>query len=1197
MFASRMSRVVLAIVWIAAIGCASFREEVLAEGQNTETTVLAQVGPAPFPSILPQELTPPAATAAPASPASASPAPSTPAPVTPETPPAAADVAEQVTKEGLDQLKGRIDSTTELTEAQRQLANELVEKARTLLNQSLEATASLKNWGQRTENLGTERQAEQERADAVARRTPIPQNSYLPLPELEQTFATRQQELVQAQTELTQAEKRFTDRAARQRAIKERMSLIPVQQEKLKSELTRAASAADPTVVAEARRQATLAELKYLDNDSASLQAEAAFLTAQEAANLLSLRRQTLNAVVARLKEEVDELQQQVLRARSSDARIRAKNARDQADAASLPELKEIFESNAQAVETEITIRQLQRRVADEVTRTKVTQETVQRQWDELRQREKSLSSSTSFGIRLREQRRFLPAITELKQEIWDRAETYEQAQLHYIQAREDRSKLDHLNQAIDQMVEQLGPSDDEERRRLSEDVRIAYEQRQKDLAELESVYESYVTGLDQLDTEQSALIQQVTGFHKYIDERILWVPTHRPLMFSDLVADADSLKQLISPERWLGYANGYLHDLQQNPVIYLLAITAWLGLVVTQPLQRRLIKRFGEQASNRLIIRMAPTSGALFWTVVKSLVIPLPLFFLAWRGEQPESTTMEMTGGLRVLGVWVFWLEAMRLSCRKYGLGIAHFQWPVRACEVAYRLVSTFVVITIPLALTVILLRSQSSDGASDAIQRLFSVIYLLVVAFILQRLVSKKKGIFFEWFASRPGGGWTSVLATLLQGVAILLPLFLVGLVIAGFTFAQAQLTVRLGQTLMLIFSAMFVRGLLFRWLTLRQRRLAIARAREMREALSNAQGQEEGTSAAVLEAQEARSNLVDVSAQSKRLLNTTIVTSAFLWVWLIWADVLPAFQRFDQFSVPGLPLTLDKPLVAILEIILFTTAARNIPGLVEMTLLERLPLDRSSRYATGAILRYVIALVAVLVVGNTLGVQWQSLQWLVAALTFSLGFGLQEIFANFVSGLIILFEQPIRVGDVVTLDNVTGTVSRIRIRSTSIIDYDRREYIVPNKEFITGKVLNWTLSDTVNRVLIEIQTSHDADPNQVREILRKIIATQPHVLTDPAPFVNCSKITENGMSFNVGVYLPSMEFRSETFHTIFARVYQAFRENGIELANPQRELHVRTSIPFTLMTPHPSDLSPVTIPNGRPPEPERPQPAKTP
>ena len=129
-----------------------------------------------------------------------------------------------------------------------------------------------------------------------------------------------------------------------------------------------------------------------------------------------------------------------------------------------------------------------------------------------------------------------------------------------------------------------------------------------------------------------------------------------------------------------------------------------------------------------------------------------------------------------------------------------------------------------------------------------------------------------------------------------------------------------------------------------------------------------------------------------------------------------------------------------------------------------------------------RYLITVVGLLLCFGVVGVGWSKVQWLVAAMGLGLGFGLQEIFANFISGLIILFERPVRVGDVVTIDGITGVVSRIRIRATTITDGDRKELIIPNKEFITGRVLNWTLTDPVNRVVIPVGVAYGSDTERV-------------------------------------------------------------------------------------------------------------------
>ena len=123
------------------------------------------------------------------------------------------------------------------------------------------------------------------------------------------------------------------------------------------------------------------------------------------------------------------------------------------------------------------------------------------------------------------------------------------------------------------------------------------------------------------------------------------------------------------------------------------------------------------------------------------------------------------------------------------------------------------------------------------------------------------------------------------------------------------------------------------------------------------------------------------------------------------------------------------------------------------------------------------------------DAIGIGWSSIQWLVAAIGVGLGFGLQEIFANFISGLIILFERPIRVGDVVSVGDVSGTVSRIRTRATWITAFDRKELLVPNKEFVTGQLINWTLSDAVLRLSIPVGIAYGSDTNRAIEVLEQV------------------------------------------------------------------------------------------------------------
>ena len=246
----------------------------------------------------------------------------------------------------------------------------------------------------------------------------------------------------------------------------------------------------------------------------------------------------------------------------------------------------------------------------------------------------------------------------------------------------------------------------------------------------------------------------------------------------------------------------------------------------------------------------------------------------------------------------------------------------------------------------------------------------------------------------------------------------------------------------------------------------------------------------------------------------------------------------------------------LMAAFIIALMWIAVRNIPGLLEMTVLERLRIDAAGRFAFSTLARYAIIIVGLVSAASTIGIGWAKVQWLATALTFGLAFGLQEIFANFIAGLIILFERPVRVGDMVTLENVTGVVSRIRIRATTITDSDRKEYIVPNKEFITGRTLNWTLSDTINRVVINVGLAYGSDTELVRDILLKAANEHPAVLRDPAPSASFEEFGERSLRLVLRCFLPNLTERDRVIHELHTAINRELMAHGIEITPSHSE-----------------------------------------
>jgi potassium efflux system protein len=211
----------------------------------------------------------------------------------------------------------------------------------------------------------------------------------------------------------------------------------------------------------------------------------------------------------------------------------------------------------------------------------------------------------------------------------------------------------------------------------------------------------------------------------------------------------------------------------------------------------------------------------------------------------------------------------------------------------------------------------------------------------------------------------------------------------------------------------------------------------------------GEQPGSEGEAPAATTAPLDLDTVDIQSRKLIRLGLVFVAVIIGWRIWSEILPALTLLNDVSlwskkdvVDGVEIiaavTLADLLLSFLVIVVAIVAARNLPGFIELAIPRSLAVERGSRYAINTLVRYFIIMVGVVTVLNLVGWRWSQIQWLVAALSVGLGFGLQEIVANFVSGLVILFERPVRVGDTITVGQLSGTVSRIR----------RTSHLLPNR-----------------------------------------------------------------------------------------------------------------------------------------------------
>jgi len=278
------------------------------------------------------------------------------------------------------------------------------------------------------------------------------------------------------------------------------------------------------------------------------------------------------------------------------------------------------------------------------------------------------------------------------------------------------------------------------------------------------------------------------------------------------------------------------------------------------------------------------------------------------------------------------------------------------------------------------------------------------------------------------------------------------------------------------------------------------------------------------------------------------------------VFWSKTVPVFETFDKILVPvGGGISLLSLLKAVLILLVTNSVVQNIPAVLELALRKSTDVKTGTRAAVATLCQYgAIALGLGLLLG-VLNVDWSRFGWIAAALSVGVGFGLQEVIANFVCGLILLFERPIRLGDVVTLDSTTGTVTKIQMRATTITNWDRQDLVVPNKNLITGTILNWTLSASVNRVIIPVGVAYGSDTEAARQILLDVAADNEQVLDDPPPMTTFEAFADSSLTLTLRAYLPDVDDRMKTITDLHTEIDKRFAKAGIQIAFPQRDLNL--------------------------------------
>jgi potassium efflux system protein len=780
-----------------------------------------------------------------------------------------------------------------------------------------------------------------------------------------------------------------------------------------------------------------------------------------------------------------------------------------------------------------------------------------------------------TIGLALREQRRALPSI-----EIFRRDSNRRQMQMgenRSIQLDLDRQRRDmvDLDQTTDRILQAESDFPNTDIELLKTELRRLLTDRRDLLKKLQAGYQRTFKSIQRLEFIEQQVATKAEEEARFLDEHLLWIRSAKSIALQDLQNLLTALRWIFNPHNWWQVFQNLLMSAMRNPILWI------AGLLI--PLTFIALRRWAHRDLARVALSVYSVKTDSFMRTLRALVLtgrvafgwPLLMIFTGWQLVHlptAQDFTRVVANGLIFAAQTLAGSLLIFELCWKQGVAKVHFKWPESVRRTLQRNLRWFVPLLVTMSFLIAAVQTQNEALYTDSLGRL-ALIALMLGFFVWAAYVLRTSGEIVSMMIRRRREGWLVRLRFIWYPLAMGVPLMLAVLAGMGYYYSAFALYVRLGETIALILGLVIVKDLVLRWFSITQRRLTYDELKRKTEAEAEKKEKAELSGhidgeAAVIE--EPEINLDHIYQQNRQLLRTIIFFSAAVGLWVIWSNVLPALNFLENVElwsysseVDGVrkmvPITLANLMVAIMVAIVTVVAAKNLPGLLEIILLNWFPMDAGSRHAFSTVFNYAITALGIVIVFATIGINWSSIQWLIAALSVGLGFGLQEVVANFICGLIVLFERPFRIGDTVTVADISGTVTRIRIRATTIMDWDRKELIVPNKEFITGRLINWSLSDNIIRVKVPIGIAYGSDTELAEKLLLKAAKASPLVLENPGPQAVFLGFGDNSLNFELRVFINGINDWIPMLHKLNQTVDREFRKADVTISFPQRDVHL--------------------------------------
>ena len=762
-----------------------------------------------------------------------------------------------------------------------------------------------------------------------------------------------------------------------------------------------------------------------------------------------------------------------------------------------------------------------------------------------------------------------LPTFESVAKARAERAQRLQAALASSLRAEREVGQLADLQGAVATAVQAFAADvHPEKRAALEDEIRGELARRRALLLRIGEQQRALVQALRQAEAAEEELLARAGAARNEALSLLLWIPLNA-IGVGTLTDLPQAVGWMLSAENWRQVYAALAAQVDRWRLPAALALLVIAALYSQRGRWKRRLAELAPAAVSIEDYRIGHTLLALALTLL--LAVPGALVFWligSTLRHAPGATpfVLSISAAFVYIGFTFLTLYGFSWLFDPRGVGVRHFRWPAEAMGALQRTLRRLMLVYIPLVFVAVANGQHAPFVNRESVGRLAFVAAMFALAVFLWSVFRPASAVLRD-LMPEDSRRWIARLRPYWAGFFVLVPIALAVLSATGFHLAAFAMFALIRSTLLVVLAAVIVYGLISLWVLVQRARLS----RHQAAALAASGTKEEpGAGRPVSAVQQL--DVSRLSDQSRRLLNLLTTATLLAGLWLIWGKALPLFdvlgdvelwryaETVDGEQVSG-TINLGTVALAILILIVTYVGMRNIGAVLDMALLQRLDLQKDATYAIKTVSRYVIVGVGLVLASNTLHISWDRLQWLVAALGVGLGFGLQEIVANFVSGLIVLGERPIRIGDVVTVGDVTGTITRIRARATVVTDWDNKEIMIPNKAFITEHVINWTLSSQTTRLLVKVGVAYGSDTAKAQRVMLDAVMSIPEVLKEPSPSVYFLGFGESSLDFEIRAFVDSFDKRLSTLHAIHFRVEQALRANHIEIPFPQRDLHVRS------------------------------------